>query len=103
VSQALRANKVLGRIEYALIKNLEKHGSVDVRWGVYPVALSVDFARKDDPDAYPLTVTLNNESPGRQEVVHAKYVVGSDGAHSWLRKNLNIGFHGDLTDSTWGE
>ncbi|THW85520.1 2-polyprenyl-6-methoxyphenol hydroxylase [Aureobasidium pullulans] len=91
-----------GRIEYALIQNIEKHKSVDVRWGVYPVALNVDFAREDDPDAYPLTVTLNNESTGRQEIVYAKYVVGSDGAHSWLRKSLNIGFHGDLTDSTWG-
>lgn len=103
MSEALRADKVLGRIEYALIQNLEKHGSVDVRWGVYPVALNVDLAREDDPDAYPLTVTLNNESTGRQEIVYAKYVVGSDGAHSWLRKSLNIGFHGDLTDSTWGE
>ena len=31
MSEALRADKVLGRIEYALIQNLEKHGSVDVR------------------------------------------------------------------------
>ncbi|KAJ7932748.1 FAD binding domain-containing protein [Mycena leptocephala] len=36
------------------------------------------------------------------EVVHAKYVVGADGAHSWVRRHLKIPMEGDTTDSFWG-
>ena len=36
------------------------------------------------------------------EVIHAKYVVGSDGAHSWVRKQLNIDMEGEQTDFVWG-
>lgn len=58
---------------------------------------------KDEPEAHPLTITVQNKETLGQETIRAKYVVGADGAHSWLRKYLNIGFSGDVTDSTWGE
>ena len=31
------------------------------------------------------------------EVVHAKFVLGSDGAHSWVRRTLGIKMDGDST------
>ena len=31
------------------------------------------------------------------ETVHAKFVVGTDGAHSWVRKTLGIGMDGEQT------
>jgi phenol 2-monooxygenase len=31
------------------------------------------------------------------EVVHAKFVVGADGAHSWVRKTLGISMDGEQT------
>jgi phenol 2-monooxygenase len=37
------------------------------------------------------------------EHIHAKYVVGCDGAHSWLRKQLDVVLEGDLTDSVFGQ
>ena len=40
---------------------------------------------------------------GTREFVRAKYVVACDGAHSWTRKRFGIPFHGDQTDSLWGE
>ncbi len=86
-----------------MCENLEKRGSVEVSWNTQPVGLQVDIDLKDDPEAYPITITLENNRTGTQETIRAKYVVGCDGARSWLRKYLNIGFVGDLTDSTWGK
>lgn len=39
----------------------------------------------------------------REEKVRAKYVVGCDGAHSWVRKTLGEGFEmkGESTDAIW--
>jgi phenol 2-monooxygenase len=93
----------LGQIERVMVENLYKHGNVRLSWNTQPVALHTDLLTIDDPEAYPNTVTLRNTETGIQETTRAKYVVGADGAHSWLRKYLNIRFSGDLTDSTWGE
>ncbi|KAK3312221.1 FAD binding domain-containing protein [Apodospora peruviana] len=36
------------------------------------------------------------------ETIHAKYVLGTDGAHSWVRKQLGIVPVGETTDHVWG-
>ncbi|KAI4948267.1 hypothetical protein J4E91_006262 [Alternaria rosae] len=41
-------------------------------------------------------------SPGHTELVNTKYLIGCDGAHSWLRRQLNYGLHGASTGSVWG-
>ncbi|KIJ34905.1 hypothetical protein M422DRAFT_782649 [Sphaerobolus stellatus SS14] len=40
--------------------------------------------------------------PSETETVYAKYVVGADGAHSWVRKAVNIPLEGEDTESVWG-
>ena len=35
---------------------------------------------------------------GTTETVHAKYVIGCDGAHSWTRRQLGITMEGEQTD-----
>ena len=37
------------------------------------------------------------EGNGQKEVVNAKFVLGGDGAHSWVRSNLGIQMEGDTT------
>lgn len=37
-----------------------------------------------------------------QETVKAKYVLGADGAHSWVRKQLGWSLEGESTDYIWG-
>lgn len=37
-----------------------------------------------------------------REIIHAKYVLGTDGAHSWVRKQLGIVPEGESTDYIWG-
>lgn len=36
------------------------------------------------------------------QVIHCKYVLGCDGAHSWVRKHLDISMEGDQTEHVWG-
>ncbi|KAI5359264.1 putative FAD-binding domain, phenol hydroxylase dimerization domain, Thioredoxin-like superfamily [Septoria linicola] len=40
---------------------------------------------------------------GREEIVRAKYVIGADGAHSWVRHQLpGVTMKGDSTTAVWG-
>lgn len=42
------------------------------------------------------------EKSGRTETVRAKFMVGADGAHSWVRQQLGFKLIGDSTDYIWG-
>ncbi|OTB07665.1 hypothetical protein M426DRAFT_317967 [Hypoxylon sp. CI-4A] len=39
---------------------------------------------------------------GDSEIVHAKYVIGCDGARSWTRRTLGFELQGEATDFIWG-
>lgn len=39
---------------------------------------------------------------GNSEIVHAKYVIGCDGARSWTRRALGFELDGEATDYIWG-
>ncbi len=39
---------------------------------------------------------------GREETVKAKYMLGADGAHSWVRGQLGFELKGESTDYIWG-
>ena len=40
---------------------------------------------------------LDKASGDDAEIVRAKFVVGADGAHSWVRKTLGISMDGEQT------
>lgn len=44
----------------------------------------------------------NERKAGQKEVIHCKYVIGCDGAHSWVRKSLGYSMVGESTDYVWG-
>lgn len=44
---------------------------------------------------------LDKESGDDAEIVHAKFVVGADGAHSWVRKTLGISMDGEQTGAQY--
>jgi phenol 2-monooxygenase len=46
--------------------------------------------------------TADSGISGLDTVVEAKYVLGCDGAHSWLRKQLDIRLEGQSSDYQWG-
>ncbi|KAK2751458.1 hypothetical protein FQN55_000733 [Onygenales sp. PD_40] len=43
-----------------------------------------------------------NDRAGKTEVVKARFMVGCDGAHSWVRDQLGYSLEGDSTDYIWG-
>jgi phenol 2-monooxygenase len=43
-----------------------------------------------------------NEKANTEEIIHAKYMLGADGAHSWVRNQLGFKLEGDSTDFIWG-
>ncbi|MDI1243988.1 MAG: FAD-dependent monooxygenase [Rhodoferax sp.] len=54
---------------------------------------------------YPVTVTLENTSPGREgqtTTVRANYVIGCDGARSNVRSAIGGALHGDAAHQAWG-
>ena len=54
---------------------------------------------------HPVTVTLRHtggEQAGQTRVVHAKYVVGTDGAHSRVRGAIGCRFTGGTSNHAWG-
>ncbi|KAG1848326.1 FAD binding domain-containing protein [Suillus subalutaceus] len=61
------------------------------------VELSKDENELTDPTSYPVRV----DEP-QEEIVHAKFVVGGDGAHSWIRKQFDVTMDGEQSDSIWG-
>lgn len=134
-----------GRIERFFLDNIKKYSkdTIKVERGVLPESISIDKTKVDDPDAYPVTVSLRQlseeeatpeqqvsaskvsdglfrsnilsaddedeklvkrvqERGGESETVHAKYVIGCDGARSWTRRQLGLELQGEATDYIWG-
>ena len=44
---------------------------------------------------------LDKELGDDAEIVRAKFVVGADGAHSWVRKTLGISMDGEQTGAQY--
>ncbi|PIL30436.1 hypothetical protein GSI_07623 [Ganoderma sinense ZZ0214-1] len=95
-----------GAIEGLFRKAMAEKG-LRVKHDTVPTAMELVQNSSDlqDPKAYVSKasgVTLKNLVSGEVEIVHAKFVLGSDGAHSWVRKTLGIDVEGDTTDAIWG-
>ncbi|KAF8555667.1 hypothetical protein OG21DRAFT_1410564 [Imleria badia] len=96
-----------GGIESIFLDSMKSHG-VEVERSTMPIhiELSTDEAELADPTSHPVKVTLEclEEPDGEphEEIVHAKFVLGADGAHSWVRKTFDITMDGEQTDFIWG-
>lgn len=56
----------------------------------------------DDTDDLINAAKANNGDRHHIETVKAKFMVGCDGAHSWVRRQLGFSLQGDSTDYVWG-
>ncbi|KAJ9474521.1 hypothetical protein PHBOTO_004988 [Pseudozyma hubeiensis] len=54
------------------------------------------------PDDSPTAASNAHVEPGSRERIHAKYVIGCDGAHSWTRRQMGSKMEGDQTSFIWG-
>ena len=69
------------------------------------IELTVDQDLTQDLDAHPITAKfeLNDGSDSPKiEIVKAKYIVGTDGARSSVRRGLSIDLKGDSANKAWG-
>lgn len=73
-------------------KLASKHGEIES--GLYKSNLIKD--EEDDVEFNP------NVAVGDKEIINAKYVIGADGAHSWVRRQLGFKMVGEGTDFVWG-
>ena len=81
------------------ITNLRPHYSREL------VDLAIDDSVTQDLNAYPVTATfkrVDEAGAGKIETVKARFVVGSDGGRSRVRKSLGIALEGDSANKAWG-
>lgn len=104
-----------GFIEQNFIDFLNNEGRIHVERNIQTNSLEVDDTCIADHDAYPITLRISHnypphtegtrdgtsESP-REETIKAKYVLGTDGGHSWVRKQLKLQMVGDKTRKHFG-
>ncbi|KAI0115803.1 FAD binding domain-containing protein [Nemania sp. FL0031] len=77
-------------------------GGGHIEYGYDVRDVVVDSNLVNDPDAHCVTVTAVDVEDGVEHVFKAKYALGSDGAHSQVRKSLGFKMVGDSTDEIWG-
>ncbi|KAM7187297.1 phenol hydroxylase [Naviculisporaceae sp. PSN 640] len=58
-----------------------------------------NLANEDDEEDL---IKKSTARAGASEIVHAKYVIGCDGARSWTRRALGFELQGEATDFIWG-
>lgn len=66
----------------------------------YGVRLTDVFA-PEDPDE-PILCTLRHEETGESEYITCKYLIGADGAHSFVRRSMAITAEGETPNMVWG-
>ncbi|KAJ5159399.1 uncharacterized protein N7482_006403 [Penicillium canariense] len=116
-----------GRIERFFLDSIKEHSDITVERGVLPTAFEFDDTKAGDFNDYPINITQTVVSDGlfrsnlaaddtddliriaetntpadRVETIKAKFLVGCDGAHSWVRRQLGFQLEGDSTDYIWG-
>ena len=69
-------------LELALNHRVEATGNVEVHMDTEAVAF--------DQDADGVTITVRNRQTGAERTVRARYLVGTDGANSFVRRHLGI-------------
>ncbi len=86
------------RIMHFLIEFMKNSASrLEVEYDLAFTSLTVDRSQE-----YPVRAVLTNGTTGEEEVVHAKYVVGADGAHSAVRDSIGRRLEGDAANQAWG-
>ncbi|KAG9200841.1 hypothetical protein G6514_006549 [Epicoccum nigrum] len=89
-----------GQIEKVYIRDLKRRG-VLVERGIIVDNFEVNEKAEEGRDVYPVKAELQNIHTGQTERVHAKYLIGADGAASKTREMMGIPFDGVTTDCYW--
>ena len=86
-----------GRIERIFKTDLEKYSKRGVQYSTTIRKVWLDDSEQSE---YPIVAVL--EHGGSTHMIRSKYLIGADGAHSVVRKSMQIEMEGDITDRVWG-
>ncbi|KAL8886460.1 MAG: hypothetical protein Q9205_007480 [Flavoplaca limonia] len=88
-----------GQLERIYVRDLVRHQVLVERQSSI-----VDFEVGLDqgPSSHPISIRLRNEKTGTEETIRSRFLIGSDGGASMIRKKLQIPFDGVSTDIYWG-
>ena len=89
-----------GQLERIYVRDLLRH-QVLVERQTLITDFKVDSDRSSQT-SHPVEIKLKNDKTGAEETVRAKFLVGSDGGASMIRKKLQIPFDGVSTEIYWG-
>lgn len=81
------------------VSNLRPHYSRQL------VDMQIDDTLTQDLEAHPITATfkrVDDAGAEKLETIKARFVVGSDGGRSSVRKSLGISLEGDTANKAWG-
>ncbi|KAK4145921.1 FAD binding domain-containing protein [Dichotomopilus funicola] len=86
-----------GQIERVYLRDLLRHQTIVER----SCSLAGFDVSNDQTGEHPVRATVHNHRTGEEEVIQAKFLVGSDGASSGVRKSLRIPFDGRALTHTF--
>ena len=86
-----------GRIERILEDDLSRYSARGVQRSTRLVKVSIDEA--GDP-IFPVVAEL--EGPSGIRTIRTKYLAGCDGAHSLVRRSMDLRLEGETSDYIWG-
>ncbi|KAJ5709445.1 hypothetical protein N7493_010779 [Penicillium malachiteum] len=90
-----------GQIEQNFLDFIDSFESVSVKWNTCPTNLTIF-----ESSEYPVQLMIQTRNSGMKEhinsTIRAKYLVGCDGAHSWVRDTLGLSLEGDRMNEHWG-
>ncbi|KAJ6113569.1 hypothetical protein N7523_006886 [Penicillium sp. IBT 18751x] len=93
-----------GTVEEIMKKRMTKISGITVDYDTSLCTLDIDTSRVNSSEAYPCTVSLQQESGGvpQKKLVRSKYVIGADGGKSTTRNLLGFDMQGERGSSVWG-
>jgi phenol 2-monooxygenase len=92
-----------GQIERIYVRDLLRHKMlVERNTTLKEFSVDPELAKSSSSSAYPVHSVIENSITGKEESIEAKFLVGSDGASSSIRRRLEIPFDGISTDIYWG-
>ncbi|KAF2235797.1 hypothetical protein EV356DRAFT_531648 [Viridothelium virens] len=90
------------RLNAILLDYMHSQSGREVAYGYAVKHVQLPSTSVSDPAHAQYPVSVIAEKDGNEEIFHAKYVLGCDGAHSSIRKSLGYRMLGDSTDAIWG-
>jgi phenol 2-monooxygenase len=86
-----------GRIERILEDDLRRYSARGVQRSSKLTKVSIDEA--GDPE-FPVIAEI--EGPSGRRTIRTKHLVGADGAHSLVRRSMDLKLNGETSDFIWG-